>query len=352
MERVALSLANGLAEKSGVSVTLVGPFDQVPSLRERISPEVRYVPCNFERRPDTVLRNAAFLSRIVKEHEIDVVSAHGSLIPLLGLSVPVAWTEHGPRYGDQPVFQGLRRFHWGLVKAHLKRGNWKLVGCSRYVCDRLCEQFELKPEDAAVILNGVPNAERLRNLTPPRFEDTFRIGFLGRLEPEKYPTDIFELDRQMVERGIPCEWQVFGKGSMEDELREKANDNPRINIRGLANHPAEALAEVDALVFLSHGQMEGLPTVILESRLARRPVVAWDVTANPEAAGPADELVKPFDLNAFADALERVWKRGEPSPEVGQEISYEKMIDEYHCLLVGMRRERAEMLKMKELRQS
>jgi hypothetical protein len=75
--------------------------------------------------------------------------------------------------------------------------------------------------------------------------------------------------------------------------------------------------------------MEGLPTVMLEARLARRPVIAWDVTANPEAAGPLDKLVEPFDLGAFSRAIaETVRGRVVPLP-AGDTISYDRMIDQY-----------------------
>jgi len=352
MERVALSLANGLANCPGANVFLAGPYDQVPVLRSRIDPKVRFLPCDFQRRADVMLRNALFLRRIVREHKIDVVSAHGSLIPLLPVSVPVAWTEHGPRYGDQPVFKGARTLPWMGVKRRLLSGDWKLVGCSRYVCDRLCGQFGLEAEDAAVILNGVPDAERLRGLEPPRFDEPFRLGFLGRLEPEKFPLDIFELDRELQARGVSCEWNVFGKGSLEGEMRKRAESVGRVKVRGLAAHPAEAFSEMDALVFLSHGQMEGLPTVILESRLARRPVIAWNVTANPEAAGPTDELVEPFDLAAFADAICRVLDRRSASPEAGSEISYDRMIDEYWKLLGSLCRRQVGAERFQEVGQS
>ncbi len=106
MERVALSIANGLAEREEAHVVLAGPYDTLPMLSSQISARVHFVPCTFDRSVSGLFRNYQSLSRIVQEHDIDVISAHGSLIPLLPMDVPVAWTEHGPRYGDQPIFQG------------------------------------------------------------------------------------------------------------------------------------------------------------------------------------------------------------------------------------------------------
>ena len=333
MERVALSLANGLAGRCG-RVLLVGPYQTVPVLRERISPAVDFVPCGFARRPDALLRNSLLLRSLIRKHDIDVVSAHGSLVPLLPLSVPVVWTEHGPRYGAAPILQGARAVLWRAVQRKLRQGDWKLVGCSEFVRSRVCSELGLAPEKAAVIFNGLPDAGRLRNTDPPRFARPFKLGFLGRLEPEKYPLDIFAIDRGLLARGLACQWHVFGEGSLAAEMRRRASGEPRIQMRGLAKAPADALSQMDALVFLSHGEMEGLPTVILEARQARRPVIAWNVTANPEAAGPHDELVPPFQLHLFADAVARVLRRSETPPPPPEDLfSFDKMIERYFDVL-------------------
>lgn len=331
MERVALSIANGLADR-GCRVILVGPYDQVPVLRASIHESITYVHCDFDRTPSGLLRNTVFLRRLIRQYRVDVISAHGSLIPLLGLDIPVVWTEHGPRYGDQSILKGWKTLPWSLIRARLRSGKWLFVACSRYVRDRICSELKLNPQMAEVIYNGVPNAAQLRSLPLPAFTAPWRIGFLGRLEPEKHPDDVFALDEILHRRGVDCRWFVWGDGSLASTLREKAEGHPRVRLCGLAKNAAAALAEVDALVFLSHGQMEGLPTVILEARLARRPVIAWDVTANPEATGPADMLVPPFDLEWFATALQQVLHRTPVAAEAAA-TSYEQMIEQYDSVL-------------------
>lgn len=78
MERAALSISNGLAERHDARVVLAGPYDTVPVLQERISPQVQFVPCSFDRSASGLFQNYLTLSRIVKEHHIDVISAHCS----------------------------------------------------------------------------------------------------------------------------------------------------------------------------------------------------------------------------------------------------------------------------------
>ncbi len=335
MERVALSIANGLADR-GVDVVLAGPYKNVPILAERVSRKVELVHCDFKRTAGGMVRVARFLKALVRSRRIDVVSAHGSLFPLLALDVPVVWTEHGPRYGHKPILSGLRALPWLAIRRRLRTGAWTFVGCSQYVRNSVCYQLGLGQAAAPVIYNGVPDAKRLRSMPPPAFRAPYRLGFLGRLEEEKFPADIFELDRRLVASGIRCEWHVFGAGRLEETMRRRAaaEADGRVHLHGLARHAAEALSSMDALVFLSHGAMEGLPTVILEARLARRPVVAWDVTANPEAAGPEDVLVPAFDLDAFAEGIRKVVLRGVPSPQVPEaEIAYEQMVEQYENVL-------------------
>ncbi|MEZ5403264.1 MAG: glycosyltransferase family 4 protein [Bryobacteraceae bacterium] len=337
MERVALSIANGLADR-GCGVTLAGPYESVPLLRQAINPKVDFVQCDFSRSAKSIFENALFLRRLVRDRSIDVISAHGSLFPLLPARVPVAWTEHGPRYGHGKIMSGPKTLPWMAVRSKLRRGDWILVGCSRFVCQHVGAQLELPESSMAVIYNGVPKAEALSSLPPPEWNQPARIGLLGRVEPEKYPGDIFILDEELQRRGVPCEWHIFGEGSLSGEMRRRTAGHPRIKMRGLASSGAEALAQMDAMVFLSHGEMEGMPTVLLEARLARRPVVAWNVTANPESVGPLDKLVEPFDLVSFAGALESVIRDKLVPPPVGDEISYDRMVDEYHRLLASMTR--------------
>lgn len=335
MERVALSLANGLAERR-LEVYLAGPYRQAPVLEQQIEPGVNYVPLQFEKSVRGLLSCSRKLQQLIREQRIDVISAHGSLIPLLGVNPPVVWTEHGLRYGSGRFFSGLKALPWTAVRCRLHTGAWHFVGCSEYVRDGICRQFNLPTERASVIYNGVPSALKLERLPAPRFTEPFQIGFLGRMEEEKHPMDAFTLDGHLQELGVPCEWHMFGAGSQLGAVKQRADEEGgRFHVHGLASSAAEAFARMDLLVFLSHGEMEGLPTVLLEARHARRPAVAWKVTANPEAIGCKEWLVEElFDLEKFALRIAEVLRRRQaPEPVDANELSYERMLDHYEAVL-------------------
>lgn len=344
MERVAISLANGLAER-GTEVVLAGPLADLPGLAEKVSSRVRRVFVGFQSRVGAVLKAAYQLHRLVRDYRIDIVSAHGSLFPVLAAGAPVVWTEHGTRYGKEPILSGLRTAPWLLIRRRLRTGAWTFVGCSEFVRDSVCRDLGLPHDIAPVIQNGVPGSEGLRSLAPPVFRPPYRVALIGRLDPEKHPLDIFVLDQKMAARGVPVEWHVWGRGALEEQMRKRAAGAPRVHLRGLAADAEQALAGMDAMAFLSHGLFEGLPTVILEARLARRPVVAWDVPVNAGVVGPADLLVPPFDLDRFADGIQEVLRRGVPGPPVPQgEISYGSMIAKYEHVLLTLWASRAKSL--------
>lgn len=336
MERIALSIANGLVQR-GHYVVLTGPYSAAPMLQRQIDPRINFVDFPFLSSPLGILRSALHLRQLVRREGIQVISANGSLYPLLMLRTPVVWTEHGPRYGFERILSGIRAVPWRIIQKRLQSGNWHLVGCSEYVRQSVSTQLQLPCHQASVIYHGVPNADTLRQLPPPVFKSPYKIGFLGRLEPEKYPLDIFVLRDYLRAAGLVCEWHIFGHGSLLEQVKHRTAEAGRdqVFLHGLAHSPQEAFKEMDILAFLSHGAMEGLPTVLLEARLARRPAVAWNVTCNPEAIGdPAWLVDTPFDLKRFAEKIADILLNGTVPEEVPEgQLSYDRMVDEYAAVL-------------------
>src|SRR5690606_21483211 len=84
---------------------------------------------------------------------------------------------------------------------------------------------------------------------------------------------------------------VFGPRTAELEslLAHVATQGKRSNLRyaGYVDSPAEALAQLDVLVNLSHVQ-ESFGRTVLEAMAAARPVVAYDWGALPELIIPGE----------------------------------------------------------------
>lgn len=342
MERIALNLANGLA-RTGWRILLAGPFQGVDFLSRSISPKVELIDHQPDKSIAGLLRTARFLQRVVKERGVDVISAHGSVFPLLPLSVPVVWTEHALRYGGREMLSGSRGFAWRRVRERLLRRQWQLVTVSHYVRDETCLRLKLPNQAGTVIHNGLPNAAALESLAPPKLTRPYQIGFLGRLVAAKHPLDVFELSRLLNRMGTPHVWHVFGDGILLPKMRDAAaKAGHSVVLRGLVERPEEAFAQIDLLSFQSHGEEEGLPTVLIEALLANRLVVAWDASSIREVLDSRGTLVAtPFALERFAEAIASTLQRGRQHPERDGRWLEERMIVAHDAILTSAVRSRS-----------
>ena len=312
MERVVVSIANGLTERAW-RVVLAGPFANAPVLRAAMRPEIEFIEHNPCKSVSGLYRTMRFIGDVIRRRGIDVISAHGSLFPLMFTRTPVVWTEHDIRYAGGSMLRGPRGWAWRWIRARVRRGEWRLITVSGYVRSRVCEDLKLAEDQGQVIYNGLPDAEALRALPAPRMTPPYRIGFLGRLEPMKWPLEVFDLSARLNRMGIPHEWNVFGDGELMPEMRARAQRTAghSVHICGLAKKPEDALARMDLLCFHSRGEQEGLGMVLLEAMAARRLVVAWDSGCIREVlAGKGTLVTPPFEAERFAEAIASVLRRG------------------------------------------
>lgn len=101
-----------------------------------------------------------------------------------------------------------------------------------------------------------------------------RVGFVGRLAPEKDP----ELFARLAVRLSHCdaEWIMVGDGPLAERVEAIAHPiGRRFKMLGQRNDVAEAMRSLDVLVMTSRG--EGAPLVVIEALLSGVPVVATDV---------------------------------------------------------------------------
>src|SRR5258708_36175826 len=99
MERIALEIALQLHARKH-TVVLVGPYDKAPELRARIPADMPYYFFDlYRRRPKRHFAAGRLLGRVMRDHEIEVVSAHGSVFASHEVcrrrGIPHVWTIHG-----------------------------------------------------------------------------------------------------------------------------------------------------------------------------------------------------------------------------------------------------------------
>jgi glycosyltransferase involved in cell wall biosynthesis len=134
-----------------------------------------------------------------------------------------------------------------------------------------------------------------------------RIVSVGRLSPEKGHLVLLEAARQLVAQGIEFELVLAGDGELRPELeaeiaRHELADKIRITGWISGKRVREEILSARALVLSSFG--EGLPVVLMEAMVLRRPVIATLIGGIPELVRPGEDgwLVPAGDAAALADA--------------------------------------------------
>ncbi len=192
-------------------------------------------------------------------------------------------TRHGlGRIGDPPTRRRLRR------EARICRLAHRTVTVSESD-RRLLVEAGLPERRVVCIPNGVPEPEGKWDLASRSSgaPGTIRLGFLGRLSPEKNPRFLIELARRLDERA-PDRWQLWiaGDGPQRSEIESGlaglGGRKPVVWL-GETEGPDPLLREVDLLLVPS--RREGQPLAVLEAMARGIPVIARDVPGLREVIG-------------------------------------------------------------------
>lgn len=163
------------------------------------------------------------------------------------------------------------------------------------------------------LLEVVPNGVRLDAAWPrgaARAElaitsDSFTLGIVGRLRPEKAHELLLEAVAQLAHAGRDVRLCIVGDGPRRVELQllaARLGIDTRVSWAGERRDAATLAAAFDAAVVCSH--WEGLPLAALESMAAGVPLVATSVGGLPTLLeGGAGLLVPPANVDELAAAI-------------------------------------------------
>lgn len=196
----------------------------------------------------------------------------------------------------------------------------------RYLVGLMADQ----PEAAARIhrlYNGV-DLRRFRAAPPASRREPLILG-VGRLVEKKGFAVLVDACALLRARGIAFRCEIIGGGELEAALRRQidtAQLAPHVKLRGAL--PSEAVAarmRAASLVALpcivgTDGNVDALPTVLLEAMARARPTVSTAISGVPEivADGVTGRLVAPGDAAALADALAELLLQPERAAAMGQ----------------------------------
>jgi glycosyltransferase involved in cell wall biosynthesis len=191
----------------------------------------------------------------------DLIYVNGPrLLPAVPVGRPVIFHCHS--------FLDKRYAVW-LARRAILRTRATVIGACRFVL------AALRIADAHVVYNGV------RDFAPRVPGDSFRIGMIGRIAPQKGQAEFVR-----AARGVPgcrftvCGAPLFGNARYLEEVRALAEGLP-VEFLAWQDDPGTVVSSLDLLVVPSTVP-EATPRVILEAFAAGVPVLASPTGGIPE----------------------------------------------------------------------
>jgi glycosyltransferase involved in cell wall biosynthesis len=307
------SLAHGESSMSFVADELGVQVHPIPQLHREIS--LLY---------DTL--SVARLVKLIRRVRPHILHTHTAKAGAIGRVAALAAGDARPPIIVHTFHGHVLRGYFGPVRtamfSRIERSlaipTTRLVAVSPEVRDDLVELGVAPAEKFSVIRLGIALDSRITGGGESRAEfrrlfgvgdETFVVGWIGRMTHIKRVEDVLLALRGLRERGVDATLCLVGDGPDRSSVERRAH------ALGIARHVlfvgyqrdvAPYYAFLDAFVLPSAN--EGTPVVAIESLAAGRPVVATRVGGVPDVVedGTDGFLVPVGDVDAIVGALERL----------------------------------------------
>jgi glycosyltransferase involved in cell wall biosynthesis len=255
---------------------------------------------------------------------------YGALLASIAaiMGVPTIWTIHA---SDVKPFSRVVRATARLCALLSKRIPEAIHYCS--VEGRIAhEALGFHPAASVVIFNGIDAAAYCTDTVPPLTEEETTgcervleeikrsrprstiFGCIARFHSQKDHETLFGAMANLARQGKPFHLVLAGSGCdwrnpELSRLIDRFGLRDRVVAVGAVPNIERLYRYLDCVV-LSSAYGESMPLCLLEALAAGKPVVATDVGATREIIGPFGIVTPPLNVDAFADAIERVaWGR-------------------------------------------
>jgi glycosyltransferase involved in cell wall biosynthesis len=269
------------------------------------------------------VRAAIRLARLIRRERPSILHTHtakagavGRTAALLaGRAKPpiIVHTFHG--HVLRGYFNPLATFGFRMLERALARTSTALVAVSPQVRDDLVALGVAPASKFAVIRLGIELDERVGASEDERrktrralgvAEDTFMVGWVGRMTAVKRTDDVLLAMRGLLDHGIDATLCLVGDGPDRESLERRAHElgiARRCLFVGYQQDVARFYEALDVLLLPSVN--EGTPVSVIEALAAGRPVVATRVGGVPDVVrdGIDGFLVEVGDVDALAERL-------------------------------------------------
>lgn len=170
----------------------------------------------------------------------------------------------------------------------------------------LLENLKLFPRDKIhVVYNGVDWEKFDALLQTPVYRSQqvkTVLGNAGRLVPQKGQDILIDVAKRLKQKGYCFEIVIAGDGKLKDHLIQMAREGgvaEHLRFLGFVENMPQFLNSIDIFLLPSH--WEGFGYVIAEAMYCEKPVVAFNVSSNPEIVSNNETgfLVDHGDVEAF-----------------------------------------------------
>ncbi len=146
------------------------------------------------------------------------------------------------------------------------------------------------------------------------------LGNAGRLTEQKGQKYLIEVAKELKKRKLDFNLYIAGTGVMELEIKEMIKNNnleKEVIMLGFVKDMEAFMNSID--VFLLSSIWEGFGYVIVEAMIKSKPVVAFNISSNPEIIDQNETgfIVNYDDVTMFADKAELLIKNGELRDKMG-----------------------------------
>ena len=200
----------------------------------------------------------------------------------------------------------------------------------------------LFPKDKiAVIYNGIDIDEFENRKFSSVYESNDNeivIGNVGRLVEQKAQDKLLELSSVLENKKIKHKILIGGEGKLLTYLQAKAKElsvEDNIVFTGFVKDIKSFMESIDVFVLTS--KWEGFGYVLVEAMVCKKPVIAFDISSNPEIIKDKETgfLVPAFDIDILSEKLMELSENKELCTRLGENayarvvnlFSIEKTID-------------------------